>query len=239
MDGTAERSLHNFILHSQLKWGRQKHLRCVKSSHTSSSTSASPSPKKTPKGKLTMHSATIIASGRGDTTTDIEAVREKLVTDLKVTIDNHLKLRMFDDQEKEKKSHKYRREDNKKPFEEGLPWNLRSRLAIGKAGHGVSNVGLSPAMLQSQKWNGGEASKSLGGLQRPKFSATLSNEEIETDFLLMTGANPPRRPKKRSRSLQKSLQKHLDRLFPGSWLNVITPESYKVLEHLEPKQADK
>nr|XP_027124167.1 uncharacterized protein LOC113740850 [Coffea arabica] len=146
-----------------------------------------------------MPSAAAAASGKGNTTKDIESVSEKLVSDLKVTMDDHLKLRIFYDHEKDQRSYNYLQEGNKKPSEEGLPWNLRSRPTTCKTGCGR----LTPVMQQSQKGIDGKASGSSTWLQRPKFLATLSNEEIETDFLLLTGAKPSRRPKKRSRSLQK------------------------------------
>ncbi|XP_027124166.1 uncharacterized protein [Coffea arabica] len=144
-------------------------------------------------------------------------------------MDDHLKLRIFYDHEKDQRSYNYLQEGNKKPSEEGLPWNLRSRPTTCKTGCGR----LTPVMQQSQKGIDGKASGSSTWLQRPKFLATLSNEEIETDFLLLTGAKPSRRPKKRSRSLQKQFH----RFFPGSWPTELISEKYKVHEHPEPKSG--
>nr|CAB3472343.1 unnamed protein product [Digitaria exilis] len=61
-------------------------------------------------------------------------------------------------------------------------------------------------------------------LDRPRFSATLTSEEIEEDIYAFTGARPRRRPKRRPRAVQKQL----DMLFPGSWLSEITAETYRV-----------
>nr|CAB3476414.1 unnamed protein product [Digitaria exilis] len=61
-------------------------------------------------------------------------------------------------------------------------------------------------------------------LDRPRFYATLTSEEIEEDIYAFTGARPRRRPKRRPRAVQKQL----DMLFPGSWLSEITAETYRV-----------
>ncbi|MED6187638.1 hypothetical protein PIB30_078251 [Stylosanthes scabra] len=62
-------------------------------------------------------------------------------------------------------------------------------------------------------------------LHKGMLSLTLKKEEIEEDFLKMTGAKPPKKPiNKRS----KAVQKQLDIIFPGLWLTTVTPESYKV-----------
>ncbi|CAA3012806.1 uncharacterized protein LOC111378331 [Olea europaea var. sylvestris] len=57
------------------------------------------------------------------------------------------------------------------------------------------------------------------------FEVSLSQLEIEEDIYGFTGLRPNRRPKKRA----KNVQKQLDDVFPGSWLESITPDSYKVL----------
>ncbi|KAL8157484.1 uncharacterized protein LOC141674106 [Apium graveolens] len=60
--------------------------------------------------------------------------------------------------------------------------------------------------------------------EKVKFSVSLSKEEIEEDFMLMTGCRVPRRPKKRA----KNVQKQLDMLFPGLWLTEVNADMYKV-----------
>ena len=42
-------------------------------------------------------------------------------------------------------------------------------------------------------------------VKRAVFSLTLTKEEIEEDFLKMTGAKPPKKPQKRPRAVQKQL----------------------------------
>lgn len=206
-DFSSSRPLHHFTLPSQLKWGRQKHLRCIKSSQNctdhGSSQSKSPVPinrrspiSAIPHENLKDTTPVISTMTSGGGITEIEEVREKLISDLKVGVDDHLKLKAFKEREKIQKD-----EDRKaKPSEEELPWNLRNRRAISKGLNEGGNVGSSPMQT-----NHGEAGGSMEQQQRSKFSLTLTKEEIETDFLLMTGAKPPRRPKKRSRALQKQI----------------------------------
>ncbi|KAL3512236.1 hypothetical protein ACH5RR_024953 [Cinchona calisaya] len=138
------------------------------------------------------------------TTTEVEAVREKLVSDLKVA----------EEEEEEEK-------------EEKLPWTLRNRRGVSRNANYLESAFNTGNLLPNMA--GGDSTSAEQ--QRPKFSLTLSKEEIETDFLLMTGAKPPRRPKKRTRALQKQV----DGLFPGAWLSEVTPGNYKVPDVQESK----
>ncbi|KAJ4727240.1 DUF1639 family protein [Melia azedarach] len=92
-------------------------------------------------------------------------------------------------------------------------WNLRPRKLVTKD---VKTPAPSPAKIAEKK----EKEKE----KKRKFSIPLSKEEIEDDFLTMTGNKPSRRPKKRARNVQKQL----DYVFPGLWLASITPDSYRV-----------
>ncbi|XP_074564161.1 uncharacterized protein LOC141820693 [Curcuma longa] len=60
--------------------------------------------------------------------------------------------------------------------------------------------------------------------KRPKFSISLTKEEIDEDLYSITGSRARRRPRRRPRTVQKLL----DSLFPGSCLSEITADSYKV-----------
>lgn len=72
-------------------------------------------------------------------------------------------------------------------------WNLRSRTNAVGGRSGISNP----------KSNIPENAKKN---EKPKkFSITLSREEIEEDFLKMTGSKPPRKPNKRPKNVQKVL----------------------------------
>lgn len=59
------------------------------------------------------------------------------------------------------------------------------------------------------------------------FTLTLSREEIEEDLFAIMGSKTSRRSKKRS----KTVQRLIDNAFPGSWLQSITADLYKVSEH--------
>lgn len=123
------------------------------------------------------------------------------MSDLRVAMDEHLKLGFLEERRKA--------EEEMKPVEDPLPWNLRNRQAFGKTMN-ESGKDLWPVRRTDRGYRSllasdrGEAS---GGCeqQRSKFSVALSKAEIEADFLMMTGAKPPRRPKKRSKSVQKQL----------------------------------
>ncbi|XP_042404655.1 uncharacterized protein LOC121994805 [Zingiber officinale] len=58
----------------------------------------------------------------------------------------------------------------------------------------------------------------------PKFSFSLTRDEIEEDLYSMTGCRARRRPRKRPTAVQKQI----DTLFPGSRLSEITSDSYKL-----------
>lgn len=62
--------------------------------------------------------------------------------------------------------------------------------------------------------------------KRPKFSVSLTKDEIDEDLYSMTGSRARRRPRRRPRTVQKLL----DSLFPGLCLSEITADSYKVPE---------
>ncbi|KAF6993186.1 hypothetical protein CFC21_010113 [Triticum aestivum] len=63
-------------------------------------------------------------------------------------------------------------------------------------------------------------------LDRPRFSATLSTEEIEEDIYALTGALPRSRP----RHCPPAVQNQINLLLPGSRLSEINAESYRVPE---------
>lgn len=114
-------------------------------------------------------------------------------------------------------------------------WNLRTRRSAckepgGNGGrHTLSDVPAVP-IVPSGGGGGGERGGNCGGFspvrkidsrlrggggglgggveqktERAKFSFALSKEEIEDDFFAMTGAKPPRRPKRRPKALQRKL----------------------------------
>lgn len=100
------------------------------------------------------------------------------------------------------------------------PWNLRLRTNTRTSEPPVA----SPAKTSERTMR--LRSERLEKEKRPRFSISLSREEIEEDVFALTGSRPRRRPKKRPRNVQWQL----DALFPGVNLPEITPELYKVDE---------
>ncbi|XP_058079509.1 uncharacterized protein LOC131227718 [Magnolia sinica] len=85
-----------------------------------------------------------------------------------------------------------------------------------------------PSPPQAESLIRSRQSKRLGPRQKKarkelSISISLSREEIASDFLEM-GMKLPRQPKKRPKNVQKSL----DRLYPGTGLFNITPDSYDI-----------
>ncbi|KAG1358592.1 putative WAS/WASL-interacting protein family member 3-like [Cocos nucifera] len=78
--------------------------------------------------------------------------------------------------------------------------------------------------LRSRAGSQGEE-KTVKKVRPAEFSISLSHEEIMEDFIAMTAAKPPRRPKKRPRLLEKNL----NGIFPGSELpKIITAGLYSL-----------
>ncbi|KAK9019015.1 hypothetical protein V6N11_034057 [Hibiscus sabdariffa] len=213
------------------------------------SESSSPSSKKTDgarEQRLMIPKGEAAAAG-------IEAVRQKIMKDLKTAADE-IKDAIFrdevsedddaDDDEEEFEEPKNKQKVKEKEREESpavevepRPWNLRTRRAACKApieGEVTKNNYSSPMrneVFQSPGVRHKGPSLAAADMKRPrpKFSVSLSKKEIEEDFMAMVGHRPPRRPKKRARNVQKQL----DYLFPGLWLTEVTADSYKVPELVE------
>lgn len=155
----------------------------------------------------------------GDGEDGIEAVREKIMFDLKTAAD-----KMKDAILRKEVGEENEEDEEQEPpaasapaaaaAAEARPWNLRTRRAACKAPvAGGSGKGLK---IEEKKLNhsplrtdGNVKSPKLrvspDKAERPKFSVSLSKKEIEEDFMEMVGHRPPRRPKKRHRNVQKDL----------------------------------
>ncbi|KAL5794988.1 hypothetical protein ACOSP7_003582 [Xanthoceras sorbifolium] len=106
-------------------------------------------------------------------------------------------------------------------------WNLRPRKPMTINNNGNASGGAATLEIrapQDPKLGGKAPAAKNEKEEKKKFSIVLTKEEIEEDFLAMTGGKPSKRPQKRT----KSVQKQLDYTFPGLWLSSITPDSYKV-----------
>lgn len=116
-------------------------------------------------------------------------------------------------------------------------WNLRPRRPILKppnAGGGGGGVKVGRLATQEIKNPRSESTRPRNQAEgkaaaekkekKPRFSVSLSREEIEEDIFAMTGSRASRRPKKRA----KNVQKQIDSIYPGMWLNSVTPDLYEV-----------
>ncbi|XWS22485.1 hypothetical protein CRYUN_Cryun29cG0039200 [Craigia yunnanensis] len=189
---------------------------------------------------------------KGEAAEGIEAVREKIMKDLKTEADK-IKDAIFrdevsDDDELEDDEDEFEelklkvkeREVSPAVEVEARPWNLRMRRASCKApvdGGGTNNnysSTMKNEVIKSARGRDRGPSVVLVAAAerkrpRPKFSVPLSKKEIDEDFMVMAGHRPPRRPKKRARYIQKQLNS----LFPGLWLTEVTVDSYEVPEFVE------
>ncbi|URD93340.1 hypothetical protein MUK42_00318 [Musa troglodytarum] len=101
------------------------------------------------------------------------------------------------------------------------PWNLRTRRRAARVPTGIERHQSGPPPGAAEKRT---VRLRSAAPERPKFSISLTREEIEEDIYAVTGRRARRRPRKRARVVQKQL----DSLFPGSWLSEITVDSYRV-----------
>jgi hypothetical protein len=214
--GERGKLLHNFMLPC-LKWGTQRHLRCMKIPSNDGSPSdftrreIEPSQNNARNRIITkprINSDDNDEEYEDDNDDDgIGAVREKLMLDLK-TQTARLKDVIL-----------RKEEENGDAAGEGSmaggekTWNLRTRrgaaASAGENGKGLKIDEKKPSGSPSMNVNGGSSKLRGGGggssSERAKFSLTLTKKEIEEDFLMMTGNRPPRRPKKRPRNVQKNM----------------------------------
>ncbi|GAA0187033.1 hypothetical protein LIER_34321 [Lithospermum erythrorhizon] len=201
------RPLHNFTLP---KWGHQKHLRCKKPSSSSASEGGGIRDEKKVDNKI-------------GTLDEIDEMSHKLVHDLKVDGDK-MPHCFLDESEKQRKHEVVEEEMNAT-----RPWNLRSKRGGGSgASSTFSPFGFGGGLRGMEEeemfgGGGGGGSSSFQPPMRPKFRRTLTKEEIEADFIAMTGAKPPRKSQRRP----KPIQRQLDNLVPGSRLREAKPEMYE------------
>ncbi|CAA6673214.1 unnamed protein product [Spirodela intermedia] len=116
---------------------------------------------------------------------------------------------------------------------EDLPWKLRRRkpaAACNPRQHHqnpqpapssfTSSPAPSPPAKVTSRLRSGAPERREAGLRRrwPKFSVSLTKEEIDEDLYAFTGRRASRRPKKRPT------------LFPGLWLSEVTLDAYLVAD---------
>jgi hypothetical protein len=88
-----------------------------------------------------------------------------------------------------------------------IEWNLRPRTESQPSptpkGEGEWRNPEEPTSKYRTRRGAAVAAKEL---KLPLFSLSLTKEEIEADFLLMTGAPPPKKPQTRPKAVQKHLK---------------------------------
>ncbi|XP_077242873.1 uncharacterized protein LOC143883407 [Tasmannia lanceolata] len=239
MTPSKSHRLHNFSM-PILKWGNQKHLRCMKlnskgeiinapdlrssvseaesdggkgaDSENRSLRNSSPSPSR----NFDKFRPPIGASGTNE---GIEEIRAKLLVYLG-TAARKMKFHVPESGEEEESA--------------ARPWNLRMRRAAFKDPNEIGGSSRNQEILPKKNLLKSERLRSMAmeKKERRKFLVSLSRDEIEEDFFSIAGSRPSRRPKKRA----KIIQRQLDACFPGLWLTEITPDSYKVADFQEPRK---
>lgn len=229
--------LHNFDLPC-LKWGIQRQLRCMK---VNSSSIGAVEGEADDQQYMAFRFETTPISRRRDSEPErrrfrvpkpitesddseegIEALREKLMSDLK-TAANKLKDAILRDEVAAEGGADNvtgaAAEESPAPATAAVdlrPWNLRTRRVACKSSSGGGGKGLrieerkpNSSPVRSEGNNGVKSPRPVRGLPekkvRPKFSVPLARKEIEEDFMEILGHRPPRRPKKRPRMVQKQL----------------------------------
>lgn len=215
--------LHNFMLPS-LKWGSQRHLRCMKV--PTDAQSPPPAPPVTQNRELESSLNNARSSDKKQKriikppiqgNDGIDAVRERLIFDLKTETDRMKDVILgkevveenADDEEvvaaammavaKAGAGAGAGEGSSATPAGE-RPWNLRTRnkgVAIGESGKGLLK-------FDENKPNS-SPSKKPEKTEKVKFSISLTKKEIEEDFMQLFGHKPPRRPKRRPRNVQRQL----------------------------------
>ena len=244
MGPERSKALHNFTLPC-LKWGNQRYLRCMKPGpdgggevpteamvdRRSPATIAESSSTGTRRKESERTRKKDWKSGIENE--GIDAVREKLLFDLKTATDK-MKDAIFrkeeeeeeEDDEDEEEEEEIEEEDDEAEIGEKLappssavearPWNLRTRRAackapIGPKGLRIEERKVNYSPLRSENNNNGGVSvkspriKKEKEKQRTKLIVPLGKKEVEEDFMEMIGQRPARRPKKRPRIVQKQI----------------------------------
>lgn len=215
--------LHNFSFPDLKTWGNQRLLRCMNVNRKGDIISGVGGRRSAAEGG----GPRIRAPGEGgEGDAGLEEVREKLLIHLREAADRmNLAVPSLP-----KGGSPENLETHPEPEQEPSssaavpPWNLRMRRARSRARMGIERhpsdsppqpgrtVRLRSEDSERRDW--------------PKFSITLTRDEIEEDIYAVTGSRPRRRPRKRPRVVQKQL----DALFPGLWLSEITADAYRVPE---------
>ncbi|CAN8304188.1 unnamed protein product [Cochlearia groenlandica] len=220
------KSLHNFKLPS-LKWGNQRHLKCMKIDSISNGGSGDHRLRRRyPPLRFDGSSSPIKRDNHRKNGCGEEGIKEyrvKIMSDLKSARDK-ITQSLFIEEEDE--THRFgfgsgsgsgsgKEKEKEKEISPVKPWNLRKRRAACKE----------PDSKIEEKNTVANPSPPIKE-RKTKVVVELSKKDIEDDFAAILGRRPPRRPKKRPRTVQNSL----DNIFPGLYLSEVTLDAYKVQE---------
>ncbi|XP_072983761.1 uncharacterized protein [Typha latifolia] len=215
--GGGQNLLHNFSFPILKTWGNQRLLRCANVNRNGEAIGGGGGRRSAAVTRVRVPSEGI----------KLEEVRKKLLVHLREAADRiNLAVRQDPDQEPDPDLEPEREPEpsSSAAAAASRPWNLRARRGT------AAEQGLSPsparAAVAVERRTVRLRSEDAERKCRPRFSISLSVDEIEEDIYAVTGSRARRRPRKRPRVVQKQL----DALFPGSWLSEITLESYRVPE---------
>ncbi|KAG6517179.1 hypothetical protein ZIOFF_020559 [Zingiber officinale] len=203
-------------------WGRHRGVRCMGKEETADAGERrSPSESACPRIRVP-------DSGRSDgDDSGVEEVRERLLVHLREAADRmKLVLPKGSGETEPAPVPELTPDLEASDGSKALPWNLRTRRGASREIERRRSVSPPPPPLTAEKRTVRLRSEGPRRKERPRFSISLTKEEIDEDIYAVTGCRARRRPRKRPRVIQKQLEA----LFPGSWLTEIAADSYKVPE---------
>ncbi|KAG6512760.1 hypothetical protein ZIOFF_030889 [Zingiber officinale] len=147
-------------------------------------------------------------SGRGDgDDSGVEDVRERLLVHLREAADR-MKLVLPKDCDEAEPAPVPESAPDLKAFDgyKALPWNLRTRRGASREIERCRSGSPAPTPPAVEKRTVRLRSKDSKRKERPRFSISLTKEEIDEDIYAVTGCRARRRPRKRPRVIQKQLE---------------------------------
>lgn len=202
--GEAQGSLlHHFSFPILNTWGNHSALRCMSVNGKEEIVAgggrrSTASPVEAPESRIRASE-----TGPGDDPR-IEEVREKLMAHLREAADRmNLVVQLLPkggaDEAEPAPEARLETQADVSAVPAALPWNLRTRRGAARAPMEIQrHLSVRPQAV----WRRSEDAERR---EWPKFSISLTREEIEEDIYAMTGCRAPRRPRKRAKVIQKQL----------------------------------
>ncbi|KAK1321320.1 hypothetical protein QJS10_CPA03g00547 [Acorus calamus] len=249
------KTLHNFAI-SDLKWGNQRLLRCVKAHrttgrhdrrsaggrsdtagagrrHLASSSSSSASTYTSPlQAKFRPTAATSIGTPEVD---DLAEIRAKLLCHLERAAENMKRLSLSEDVVVSAAAAAVN-DGGGVATTPSKPWNLRTRRTACKGNPRPPSLPpAAPAENQHLPWSlrlrglaaaSGGGSEAVGEAKKERARFSVSLTREEIEEDVFGLTGS--KPSRRPKKRPKFVRKQLDLIFPGLWLTEVTPEIYKV-----------